>query len=183
VEDGVAQDPDGRDGINLLPEHVAGVVVGAQVLATGLPQPQQRLRAVDDEAGMHLDGDLDAVVRRELDALAPVGNDLLLPLPGQQLLEVRRPGSRDPVGVLGVVAVARAAREVNHHRHAQFLRQQNRLAIDFAIAFGDLAHRVQRLAVAAQRADREAVVAISFWKASSSAGLSSMESLQWGSPG
>ena len=66
VEDGIAQNADGGDGIDALPEHVAGIVVAADGVAGDRAQPQHGFRAVDDEAGMHLDGDLHAVILGEL---------------------------------------------------------------------------------------------------------------------
>ena len=85
----IAQDADGRDGIDALPEHVAGIVVAADAGAGDGAQLQHGFGAVDDEAGMHLDRDLDAVIGGELALLGPVGDDLLLPLPLQDLEVIR----------------------------------------------------------------------------------------------
>src|SRR5439155_13570702 len=58
----------------------------------------------------------------------------------------------------GVVGIARTARKVDAHRHAQLLRQQDGLAADLLIVFGNLLVGMQRVAVTAQRTDGEAVV-------------------------
>ena len=76
------------------------------------------LRAVDDEPGMHLDGDFHAVIFGELAVLGPVGRHFLLPLPVEQVQIIRRPRARHPVRVFRVVAVAGAAREIDHHGNA-----------------------------------------------------------------
>ncbi len=72
VEDGIAQDADRLDGVDALPEHVARIVVAADAIARDGAQLQHRLRAVDDEPGMHFDGDLHAVIFGELAVLGPV---------------------------------------------------------------------------------------------------------------
>src|SRR5260370_34773746 len=61
VKDRIAQHADGRHRIDILPEHVAGIVVASNRRASNLTQPQHRFRAVDHKAGMHLDADLYAV--------------------------------------------------------------------------------------------------------------------------
>src|SRR5579872_5886507 len=53
VENSVAQDTDGGDGVDALPEHVARVVIAAERFTGDRAQPEQRLRAVGNEAGMH----------------------------------------------------------------------------------------------------------------------------------
>ncbi len=94
-------------------------------------QLQHRLRTVDDESGMHLDGDFHAVIGGKFCVLGPVRNDFLLPLPIQQFQEIGRPGAGHPVGKLGIVAVARTSGEVDDHRNAEFLGQQDGLLVDF----------------------------------------------------
>jgi len=94
----------------------------------------------------------------EFGPLLPVGDDYLVPLPGEDLLEMGRPGAGDPVGILRGVAVAGAAGEIDHHGHAEALGQQDGLAIDFPIDAGDLLVGVERVAMAAQGADGYAVV-------------------------
>ena len=54
--------------------------------------------------------------------------------------------------------IAGAAGKIDHHRHAQLLRQPNGLAADVLIVPGAVAIRMQRIAVAAQRADGETVI-------------------------
>ena len=74
-------------------------------------QLQHRLRAVDHEPGMHLDGDLHAVIFGELRLLGPVRRRHFVPLPVQDFQILRRPRAGDPVRVLGVVADRRGSRE------------------------------------------------------------------------
>ena len=62
------------------------------------------------------------------------------------------------LGHLALVAVARAAAEIHHHRHAQLFGQADGLAADLLVVPGARRIGVQRVAVAAQRADREAVI-------------------------
>ena len=75
VKDGVAQHADGGDGVDALPEHVAGVEVAADRGAGDGAQAEHGFRAVDDEARMHLDGDLHAMIGGEFAVLGPVGCD------------------------------------------------------------------------------------------------------------
>ena len=141
-----------------LPEHVAGIVVAADRRAGDGAQLEHGLRAVGHEAGMHFDGDLHAVIGGEFGLLDPVGRHLGFPLPLQDLQVVRRPGAGDPVGPLGFVAIARAAGKIDDHGNAQFLGQADGFAADVLIVLGALLIGVQRIAVAAQRADGEAVI-------------------------
>ena len=60
VVDAVAERADGRRHVDLLPEHVARIEVAADRPARHIPQPQHRLGVVDDEVGVHLDGDAHA---------------------------------------------------------------------------------------------------------------------------
>src|SRR5713101_8201424 len=71
VEDRVAQNTDGLDGIDGLPEHVAGIVIASDGFARDRAESQHRLGAIDDEARMHFDGDLDTMILSELRVLGP----------------------------------------------------------------------------------------------------------------
>ena len=59
-------------------------------------QPQHRRGVVDDEAGMRLDRDPNAMVACELRRFEPVRDDALAPLPLERLRVVVRPGARRP---------------------------------------------------------------------------------------
>ena len=98
VKDGVAEDADGADGIDALPEHVTGIVVTADGGPGDLAQAQHGFRTVDDEAGVHLDGDADAVVGCKFCFFDPVGRHHGFPLPLEDVAVFRRPGAGDPVG-------------------------------------------------------------------------------------
>jgi hypothetical protein len=117
VEDGVAQDTNRRNRIDTLPEHVAGIVVAPDRRSGDRPEFQHRFRAVHDKSGMHLDCDLDAMFFRKLGMLGPIRNYLLFPLPVEDIQVFRRPGAGDPVRVLSVIAVTRAAGEIYDGRH------------------------------------------------------------------
>ena len=144
--------------IDALPEHVAGIVVAADARASDGAQLQQSLRAIGDEAGMHFDGDLDAVILGELRVPGPIGRHLLLPLPIQSLQIFGRPRTGDPVRILGVVAIARAAGEIDHHGHAQLFGQAHGLAAGFLESFCEGRVRMQRISMTAQRADGKAAI-------------------------
>ena len=72
---------DGGDRIDALPEEMARIEVATHVRSCDGAQPEHRLRAIDDEPGMHFDGDLHAVVGGELRVLDPIGRDHFVPLP------------------------------------------------------------------------------------------------------
>ena len=147
--DAVVQHADGGDRIDALPEHMARVVIAAHRFAGDGAQFQHRLRAVDHEAGVHLDGDLHAVIRGEPGMPGPVRRHNLVPLPGEQFQILRRPRTRHPVRVFGFRRIARAAAEIDHHRYAQFLGQPDRPLADVLIVPGAVFIRMQRIAVTA----------------------------------
>lgn len=113
----------GEDGVDPLPEEVRGVEVGAQwppapggSLDVGLlgglfAEADDGVGVVDAEAGVGLPADLHAVLAAELGLLGPVGHEHLVPLVGEDLLEIRRPGAGDPVGGAVGLRAARAAGE------------------------------------------------------------------------
>lgn len=124
VVDGALEGPDGGDDVDALPEEVGGVEVRADDGADGLAQAKQRGGVVDAEAGVELKGNLVyAVLLRKFGFLFPIGNELLVPLPVADLLEIRRPAGDGPVWVLGIFAVARAAGEADNGFDADFFRQ------------------------------------------------------------
>src|SRR5258706_6797936 len=124
VEDRVAQNADGLDGVDGLPEHVAGIVVASDGFARDGAEPQHRLGAIDDEARMHFDGDLDAMIFSELRVPGPIRNYFLVPLPCQNIQILRWPWAGHPIRILGLVAIAGASREIDHNRHAELLSEQ-----------------------------------------------------------
>ena len=121
-------------------------------------QPEHRFRAVNDEAGMHFDGDLHAVVGGEFAVLAPIGSDHFVPLPVEDFEVVGRPGTGDPVGSGRVRGVAGTSGEIDDNGDAELFGQQDRLATDLAVFLGARRVGMQRIAVTAERADRDAVV-------------------------
>ena len=114
---------------------------------------------------------------------APVGRDDLIPLPGEDLEIVRRPRTGDPVGCGGLGRVAGAAGEIDDDGDAEFFRQQDGLATDIAVVRGANRIRVERVAVATERADGDAAIGEELLNSASALGSSSMESLQCASPG
>jgi hypothetical protein len=147
--DAVVQHADSGDRIDGLPEHMARVVITAHRFAGDGAQFQHRLRAVDHEAGVHLDSNLHAVIRGEPGMLRPVGRHNLVPLPGEELQILRRPRTRHPVRVFGFRRIARAAAEIDHHWYTQFLGQPDRPLADFLVVPGAVLVRMQRIAVTA----------------------------------
>src|SRR5438270_7229563 len=109
MEDGVAKDPYRSDWIDALPEHVARIIVTTDRWARNVPQLQERFGAIDYEAGMHLDGDSNAMRGCDTRPLAPIGCDHLLPLPAQHVAVLWRPWASDPVGSFRIRRIARAA--------------------------------------------------------------------------
>ena len=59
---------------------MARIVVATDTLAALTAEAEHRFRIIDDEAGMHFDGDLHAVIGGELATLRPVGNRFLFPV-------------------------------------------------------------------------------------------------------
>ena len=154
VVDGALQLADGGYGIHALPDQVGGIEVRANNGAYGLAQTEQGSGIVDAEAGVHLKGDVgDVVGQSEGTCLLPVGNDLLVPLPVQNGQEVLGPGAGDPVGVLGTLVVAGAAREGDDGVHTHLLGQQNGVAEVGVEGLGNGLVGMEGIAVAGQSAD------------------------------
>ena len=159
VVDGALQLADGGHGIHALPDQVRGIEVGADHGTHGLTQAEQGGGVVDAEAGVHLKGDVgDVVGQGEGAGLLPVGNDLLVPLPVQDGQEVLGPGAGDPVGVLGTLVVAGAAREGDDGIHAHLLGQQDRVAEVLVELLGDGLVGVEGVTVGGQSADLHIVL-------------------------
>jgi len=107
---------------------------------------------------MHFDRDLHAVIGGEFAVLLPVGRDLLVPLPCQQVKVFRRPRTRHPVRILRFVAVAGATGKIDHDRHFELFRQQHRLAAHILVFLRHCCVGVQGIAVRTQRADGKSIV-------------------------
>jgi hypothetical protein len=107
---------------------------------------------------MHLDGDLYAVIFRELPVLGPVGDYLLFPLPVEHVKILRRPWASNPVRILRVVTIAGAAREVDHHRDPEFRGKLYSPSARVGVALGHRGIRVNRIPMTAQRADCETLI-------------------------
>jgi hypothetical protein len=105
-----AEQLDRLDDVDALPEQMARIEVRADLRSDRLAQSEQRRRVVDDEAGVHLEGDLlDAVPRRERRCLGPVRDDDVVPLPLEDLEVVVGPRARHPVRILGALVIAGAS--------------------------------------------------------------------------
>ena len=154
----LAQVPDRLGNVDALPDQVARVEVRADDRAHRRAQLKKRLRVVNAEARVHLEGDfLDSVLRREGRGLLPVGNQNLVPLPVENLRVVVRPRACDPVGVLRIGAVAGAAGEADYRVDAELLAHEDRVDEVVVVLFRDFLVRVDRIAVAAEGADLQAV--------------------------
>ena len=115
MENGIAQHANGFDRIDALPEHVAGIVIASDALARDAAQPQQCFGAVADEAGMHFDGDLHAMVLGKFGLPGPIRNYFLFPLPIQDVQVFGRPWAGNPVRIFRTVTIAGASREIDDH--------------------------------------------------------------------
>ncbi|MNY67959.1 hypothetical protein D3C86_2056450 [compost metagenome] len=75
------------------------------------------------EAAVQLDANLHAMLLRQLADLLPVRNQLLLPLPGQNVAVHGRPRRYRPVRRFGILAVSGGAGErindLNPHQRSQ----------------------------------------------------------------
>ena len=71
---------------------------------------------------------------------------------------MRRPGARDPIGILVGIAAAGTSRERVHHIHLQPLGQQYGLMLRFQTLPGDLLVGMDGVAVTAQRADNQTMI-------------------------
>src|ERR1039457_4662444 len=74
------------------------IKVAADGLSCDRAEPEHGLRVIHHKPGMHLDGDLDAVVRGEFGVANPIRRNHLVPLPVENFAVVRRPRAGDPVG-------------------------------------------------------------------------------------
>src|SRR5260370_33568531 len=96
---------------------------------------------------MHFDRDLHAVVFGELGALGPVWRHLLVPLPRKEVKVFGRPGAGYPVRILGLLAIAGAAREIDHHRNAELLGQLDGSLVHVLVVLSALGIGMLRIAL------------------------------------
>ena len=126
--------------------------------ADRLAQLHQGLRVVNAEARVQLQRDLvDAVRLGERDEVLPVVDEHL-PLVLEDLAEVIRPRAGDPVRILRGLAVAGAAGEAVDLVQAVFFRHEDRVAHVLVVRRGELLVRVNRVAVAGERADLHVIL-------------------------
>src|SRR5262245_54926869 len=84
--------------IAALPEKMTQIAIGADLLAYGGTQFQQRHGVVDDKTGMHLESEfVDPMITSELRRSLPVRHDLFVPLPVQHFSELGWPAIGHPV--------------------------------------------------------------------------------------
>ena len=81
VQDRIAQNPDGGNRVDALPEHVARVVITANRRTRDGPQFQHSFGIVDQESGMHLNGDSDAMIGGKTSVRGPIRSGYVIPLP------------------------------------------------------------------------------------------------------
>src|SRR5581483_8991757 len=98
---------------------------------------------------------LDAVVAGEARRVAPVRDRFLLPLPLEHVEELGRPRGRHPVGMRGGVGVAGTAGEGDDDRDVELVREADGLPKELVVLARRLRVRVERIAVARERADRQ----------------------------
>src|SRR5277367_1531141 len=128
VEDGAFEYANGSNGINALPEKMAGIEVAAYAGSRDGAQLEHRFWAIHDKSGMHFDGDFHTMVGRKLRVLHPVRRDHFAPLPVQHLQVVGRPRTRHPVGGRRVRRIAGTSGEINHNGDAELFREQDSLS-------------------------------------------------------
>src|SRR5665213_940416 len=149
VKDAIPQHADGGDGVDALPEHMAGIVIATDRFPRNRAQAQHGFRVVNHEPGMHFDGDFHAVVSREPAVFLPVRRDAPLPLPLEQVEIFGWPRASDPVRIFSLVAVAGTSGEVDHHWDAQACGQFDRAAAYFPMRHANLPVGMERISVAA----------------------------------
>ena len=124
-----------------------------------LPQFERAFDVIDDEARMRFERDLDAVVARERRGLRPVRNGLLFPLPFKHLEKLRRPRRRHPVRMRRDLRIAGASGERHDDRHFEPFGELDGLAEHLVVGFRSRRVRMERIAVARERADRQPGIA------------------------
>ena len=122
-------------------------------------QPQRAVDVVDDEAGMRFERDLHAVLGGEVRGVAPVRNRLLLPLPLEHLEKLRRPRRASPSsGCFAPSESPGQPENVTTTGTSSCSARRTVLRNTSSAACAVAAIGMQRVAVARQRADRQAGV-------------------------
>jgi hypothetical protein len=104
---------------------------------------------------MHLEPEPDPGALSHCGLLAPVRDDLLAPLPLEQLAVFGRPRARDPVWVRRRFRIPRTPAEEVNPVDGEPTREFHGAQERFVARTGKVATRVERIAVAGQRADLE----------------------------
>ena len=157
--DGTLQHPNTGHRVNTLPDQMAGIKISADFRADGLAQSQQRLRIIDTESRMHLQGNLfDAVGTHEGDSLFPIGDELFIPLIVKNCQKIIGPRAGNPVGILGIIAVSGAAGKGHNRFDPQLFRQQNGILEILFCRLGDVLLWVDGIRMGAQGADIHMIV-------------------------
>src|ERR1700753_486676 len=145
--------------IALLPEKMAQIAIGSDLLPCRLAQTQQRARIVDHKVRMHLERNaMNTVLAGKLRRLLPVRDDTLLPLPLKSSPMLRRPIVNNPIRNRVGFRSARTTGETYHRRNLQHACQLNGLAklLLGLLCFGGV--RIQRVVMATQGHDRNPAV-------------------------
>ena len=154
-----AQKMDHFHRIATLPEKMAQVAVGANLFANGFAEPQQCAWIVNDEVGMHLEGQaMNTVFTRELGRFFPVRDDFFVPLPLQHFIVFGRPTIRDPVRPSIRWRTTRTPGEADDDLDANALGQQYSLLKSLPVRGGMFGIRVNGIAMATQRGNRNSAV-------------------------
>ena len=151
--DRTLQGTNGGDRVDLLPEQVGRIEIGADHRADSFAQAQQGRWIVDIKAGVHLDRNPDPVVFSEFASLLPIRDQLFVPLPFLDNLVFGRPGSDHPVRVGGCVGITGTAREGDHGLDAQLFGHQDSRFKIFMVLTRNLSIGMDRIAVHRQRRD------------------------------
>ena len=159
MKNAVAKSADGDRNIGSLPEKMAGVEIHADVFPCRFAQAKRGFDVVNDEAGMRFDGNFNPVIGSKAGGFLPIGNGLFVPLPFESFEKFRRPGGDDPVGTLGVVAVAGATGKSDDDRNLEFFSKLYGFAKCFIVLASHVAIGMHGIAVAGKSADGEASVA------------------------
>ncbi len=158
VVDAVAQRTHGRRDVDLLPEHVTRIEVAPDRALRDVTQPQHRFGVVDDEVGVHLDGDTDARLLAHAGRLLPVREDALVPLPVEHLQVLGRPRRGDPVRLLRGRIPAWTPAEGDHLLDTEAAREVDGLLEDPVMIRRDLLVGMKRIPVAGEGADEEPAI-------------------------
>src|SRR5215213_2100492 len=99
VMDSPGEGPDGRSRVDSLPEEMARIIICPNYRPNRVSEAQERFGVVYDEAGVHLEPQLDPMLFSEPSCLLPVRKHLAFPLPGKEFAVLSWPGACHPIGV------------------------------------------------------------------------------------